>query len=140
MILFINTLKYINTFTSPDFPHTFSSMKFCSALLSLNSAKISLSGFWKTKPKVFRRPRWAIPNTRWLHFSSPAHSTSVFKAGIVISQPSIPNLFEVGNLLFKNKLKLSFSHKLLKIFCFYSLEVVLKSSYSILSNKKFFSS
>ncbi len=68
---------------------------------------------------------------QWVTLSYPAASTRNFNAGIVTSHPSIPNLLEVLNFVFKNKLKDSFSHKSSNIFSFLSLEVTKNSSFSI---------
>ncbi len=98
MILFYNKF----TLTSPDFPQSNSEIWLYSYLSSLNSAKISSIGFYKTKANVFNLPLWAIPITRWSTLSYPAILTNVLRQLIVESHPSIPNLFEVGNLSYKN--------------------------------------
>ena len=99
------------TFTSPILPHSSSLRWLYSYLSSLNSANISSKGFRITNANVFNLPLCAIPKTKWSILSFPAISTNALRALIVASQPSIPNLFEVGNFYFKNSLNVSFSHK-----------------------------
>ena len=79
-----------------------------------NSLKISLGCFLKMFVKVFSRPRWAIPITKYSTPNSDPFVTIESKAGINASPPSIEKRFCPTNFFPRKDSKLEASLSFLK--------------------------